>query len=123
MPRSAIRLTSSIRRQRQAERLFSFGFLTMRPYFYCSSKSFPCVVAPESEHCKECFRVYRHCDLAPLSDATLERLHKQERDLAEQALEAQTKVNRLRRQRRLILKKLKDLGNQEERNLLELKMD
>jgi hypothetical protein len=51
------------------------------------------------------------------------RLLKQSDDLKEKVLEAEAKALRLRKQRRVILKKVRALGTHEESNIKGLKMD
>ena len=76
-----------------------------------------------SEHCEQCIRKHRHCELAPPADGEFERLAAQERRLAEEALASEAKTIRLRKQRRLIQKKLRDLGDKEMQNILDLETE
>lgn len=122
MPRSRSQITSSLRRQRKADRLLFTGVFVMRPCAYCSTRGFLCVLGAESPHCERCYRANRQCELAP-PDAEIERLLKQERKLFGEAKEAQAKAIRLSKQRRAILKRVRDLSEREDQNILELELD
>jgi hypothetical protein len=94
MPRSRSQITSSLRRQRKADRLLFTGVFVMRPYAYCSTRGFLYVLGAESPHCERYYRANRQCELVP-PDAEIERFLKQERKLFGEAKEAQAKVIRL----------------------------
>lgn len=120
MPR---RTTSLQRRHLLANRILLIGLAVMRPCSHCVSFGLLCVMSDDSEHCAECVRTHRWCELAPPSSSEWERLHSQEQKLAEEALAAEAKTIRLRKQRRLIQKKLRDMGDREMKNILDLEMD
>jgi hypothetical protein len=94
MPRSRFQIISSLRRQRKADRLFLTGIFVMRPYAYCFTRGFFCVLEAESPYCERYYRINRQCELAP-PDAEIERLLKQERKLFGETKEAQAKAIRL----------------------------
>jgi hypothetical protein len=119
MPR---RTSSTLRRHLKADRLLSSGLIVMRACSFCRTHNFLCVVAPESPHCERCFRSHLECELAP-PDAKAERLLKEEERLASEIAAAYAKTSRLRKQHRAVMKKLRDLGSREDRNILELEMD
>jgi hypothetical protein len=122
MSRSHSQATNSFRRQCKADRLLFSGSLVMRPCTYCSIRGFLCVLGPELPHCEQCYRANRQCELAP-PDAEIERLLKQERKLFGEAKETQAKAIRFNKQRRAILKRLRDLSDRENQNILELELD
>jgi len=94
----------------------------MRPCQSCASRQVLCVMSSESEHCEQCVRFNRQCDLAS-PHKEMERLHRQEKELFNKAQEAKTKAIRYSKQRRLIIKRLKELGRREDQNILELEID
>jgi len=55
--------------------------------------------------------------------AEVERIFKKTEKLQAEALEAEAKAYRLRKQRRILLKKIRELGAREERNIEKLKID
>jgi hypothetical protein len=67
-------------------------------------------------------RNQRRCELAPPWDEC-ERLVKQSEKLQTEALEAEAKAIRLRRQRRSVLKKLKEIDARERLNIEELEIN
>jgi hypothetical protein len=118
------RRTSAVQRRHfLADRCSQIGFVAMRPCSYCVSRDYLCVMSAASEHCEQCIRKHRHCELAPPADGEFERLAAQERHLTEEALAAEAKAMRLRKQRRLVRKKLRDLGDKEMQNILDLEME
>jgi hypothetical protein len=119
MPR---RISSTLRRHFKADRLLSSGLIVMRACSFCRIHNFLYIVAPESPYCERCFRSHLKYKLAP-SDAKAERLLKEKERLAFKITSAYTKITRLRKQHRAVMKKLRDLGSREDRNILELKMD
>ena len=123
------RSSSTSYRNRKADRILFNGFPIMRPCRYCLSRGFLCVVSNESEHCEQCFRSHKQCDLAP-ADAEIERLSAQVKDLAARAraahakaVESQAKAVRLAKQRRLALKKLREASARDDQNILKLEID
>jgi hypothetical protein len=122
MPRSRSQITSSLRRQRKANRLLFTDVFVMRPCAYCSTRGFLCVLGAESPHYERCYRANRQYKLAP-PDAEIERLLKQERKLFGETKEAQAKTIRLSKQRRAILKRVRDLSKREDQNILKLELN
>jgi hypothetical protein len=94
----------------------------MRPCASCTSRGVLCVVSTLDDRCEQCMRNQRRCELAPPWDEC-ERLVKQSEKLQTEALEAEAKAIRLRRQRRSVLKKLKEIDARERLNIEELEMD
>ena len=94
----------------------------MRPCQSCVSRGLLCVVSDMSEHCEQCFRVKRSCELAP-PDAEMERLLRQKKELFDKAMEAKAKATRFAKQHRLVVRKLRELDRREEQNILELEID
>ena len=94
----------------------------MRAYTYCFTRGFLCVLGSELSYCERCYRANRQCELIP-PDAEIERLLKQERKLFSEAKEAQVKAIRLNKQRRAVLKRVRELSERENQNILKLKLD
>jgi tRNA(Ile)-lysidine synthase TilS/MesJ len=94
----------------------------MRVYSFYRTHNFLYVIAPESPYYERYFRSYLECELAP-PDAKAERLFKKKKRLASEIAAAYAKTTRLRKQHRAVMKKLRDLGNREDRNILELKIN
>jgi hypothetical protein len=75
MPRSRSQITSSLRRQRKADRLLFIGIFVIRPCAYCSTRGFLYILGAESPHYERYYRANRQCELAP-PNAEIERLLK-----------------------------------------------
>jgi hypothetical protein len=120
MPR---RISTVQRRNLFADSILQFGFIVMRPCSYCVSRDYLCVMSDKSEHCEQCVRKHRHCELAPPADGVVERLTVQSLRLQEEALAAEAKAIRLRKQRRIVQKKLRDLGDKEMQNILKMEAE
>lgn len=106
MPR---RTFSVQHRQFHANLIFVRGLPAMRPYSYCTSRDFICVVSDASDYCERCYRANRRCELAPPT-AEMERIMEQDRQMSEKLVEAESRAIRLRKQRRALRKKLRDLS-------------
>jgi hypothetical protein len=126
MPRTN---NSTSRQFRKADRLLQTGFFVMRPYSYCTSRRFLYVLSSESPYYKRYFRINRQCELAP-ADTEIERLHKQlkkffngAREALDRLKKARAKAVRLAKQRRIILKRLRDLSDRENQNILKLEIN
>jgi hypothetical protein len=94
----------------------------MRLCAHCVASSSLCVLLEVFEKCEQCHRFNRPCNLAS-PWAEVHRLLKQSDDLKEKMLKAEAKALRLRKQRRVILKKVRALGAREESNIEGLKMN
>ena len=81
-----------------------------------------CVVTKESDRCVRCNEKNQKCDLAP-PGKEYEKAQGRVDSLTDEILLAEAKVARLRKQRRQELRKLKEMGDQESRNILELEED
>jgi hypothetical protein len=88
----------------------------------CVKTNVLCVIFPLSESCEQCVRFNRDCELS-FPVAKFDKLSKQEGELFNQITECKTRACRLRKQRRLLLKKIRDLGDREARNIFKIKMD
>jgi TolA-binding protein len=122
MPRAQPVSTSALRRHKRANFLLLVSVLAMRPCSSCTSFGVPCAVSPLDERCEQCVRHNRHCELAsPWVKA--ERVLKKKEDLDRQILESEAKTLRLRKQKRLLQKKLRELGDREEQNIQDLERD
>jgi hypothetical protein len=94
----------------------------MRACSYCVSRSALCVLSPGSEHCEQCVRSNRRCELAaPVVE--MERLADRDEKLSKEVLELEAKALRLRRERRKVRQKMRALGAREEQNILDLEAD
>jgi hypothetical protein len=101
----------------------------MRSCYSCVSAGLLCIVSSASEHCEQCVRRDRICELAP-PDREITRLDREQKELfnkasAAKAIAAQAfaKANRYIKQRRLALKRIKELERREDQNILELEVD
>jgi hypothetical protein len=121
-PNHTMPLTSTTRRQRRADRLASWGCIVMRACSGCVSRCVVCVVSPEVDACVECFKFNRRCSLAP-NDSEIQKQFVAKEKLDNEIKETEAKAARLRKQRRLVLKRLRDLGDRESQNILELEAD
>jgi hypothetical protein len=122
-------LSSYQRRCRRADLILSLGVPVMRPCQSCVSARLLCVVSSASEHCEQCVRRGRTCELAP-PDREITRLDREQKELFDKAsaakavaAQALAKANRYTKQRRLALKRIKELGRREDQNILELEVD
>jgi hypothetical protein len=117
------RLSSSTqRRHRLADKILCLGTITMRPCASCTRLGVLCVTSTAHESCEQCLRSTRRYDLAsPLAE--VKRIFKKTEKLQAEALEAEAKAYRLRKQRRTLLKKIRELGARKERNIKDLKMN
>jgi hypothetical protein len=79
-------------------------------------------MASESFYCEQYFRSYLKCKLAP-PDAKAERLFKEKKRLVSEIAVIYTKISRFRKQYRAVIKKLRDLSNRENRNILEFEIN
>jgi hypothetical protein len=94
----------------------------MRPCSACVSRYILYSISEASDSCVEYNRTYRRYKLAsPIAE--VERLAFKAEDLREQALEAERKALRLRKQARVLYKKMRDLGTREEQNILNLETE
>jgi chromosome segregation ATPase len=94
----------------------------MRPCAHCVSRNVLCVMAAGCEHCEQCYRSNRRCELAPPC-AEIERLSAKGEELSKQALELETKSLRIQREQRRIRQKIRALEAREDQNIADLKLD
>jgi hypothetical protein len=120
MPRRST--TSSQRRHLWADSKFRSGTVAMRACSSCLSRNTLCVVSPSSSRCEQCVRHNRQCELDSPVDQ-LDKLSTQENKLLDLISESEAKTRRLRKQRRLLLKKMRDLGDREAQNIFELEVE
>jgi hypothetical protein len=129
MPKRISKKSSTSRRHQTADDIKSGGWVTMRSCLGCLQHNVPCVVSDFSDSCERCYRFNRCCELSSPS-SEIARLSREADKLDEQILaertksiEAEAKSFRLRKQRRLLTKKLRDLGDREAQNIAELEKD
>jgi hypothetical protein len=101
MPRAVSSGSSTLRRLLKANRLLRTGHLAMRACAFCLSRNELCVVAAGCDHCEQCYRSNRRCELAPPC-AEIERLFAKDEELSKQVLELETKSLRAQRERRRV---------------------
>src|SRR5450755_4966065 len=119
MPRRST--TSSQRRHLWADSNFRSGTVAMRAYSSCLSHNTLCVVSPSSSRCEQCVRYNRQCELDSPVDQ-LDKLSTQENKLLDLISESEAKTRRFRKQRRLLLKKMRDLKDREAQNIFEMEI-
>jgi len=94
----------------------------MRACFFCVSRNALCIVASGSEHCEQCTRANRRCELsAPLAE--IERLADKDEKLEKEVIELRIKTLRLQREQRRVRRKMRELGVREDQNILDLEAD
>jgi hypothetical protein len=84
----------------------------MRLYSHCLQRRVLCVTSPASQSCKQYVRHNRSYELS-FSAENISRLHKLERELSAQILEAHARKLRLEKQHQIILAKLRATGDRE----------
>ena len=122
MRRNIKYVSSTQRRHLFADGVLALGSPAIRPCAACIRARHPCIISSQSERCEQCVRFNRRCDLAPPWDEVAALLSKKD-NLDEQIFEAEAKALRLRRQKRLIQKRLRALGEQEMKNIEELEAE
>jgi glycine/D-amino acid oxidase-like deaminating enzyme len=94
----------------------------MRPCSACVTRRILCQISEASDHCVECYRTHRQCELtSPIAE--VERLSSKAEVLRERRLEAERTAIRLRKQEKALHRKMRELGAREEQNILELEME
>ena len=112
-------LTSTIRRYKLADRKFRRATVTMRPYKNCRGRGTTCKVTRQQPKCEEYFRHNRKCELAGDYEGIDKAIREAEK-LDNEILQSRMKTARLEKQRRFQLKRLKELGDKESANILEI---
>ena len=102
------RSKSQVNRLSLAKLILETGF-EMDPCSLCSRRGLKCVVSDHSSRCAECVKSGRSCDVKMFSSAAVQKLLRDDRQLENEedaVLEAiaayQSKLQRLRKQRRLL---------------------
>ncbi len=122
MPKNTKLSSSTKRRHATADHIALIGTERMRKCTRCAVDGAPCIVSELSDSCERCYRTHRSCELsAPWSE--VQKVLAQSDKLDEQILESQAKILRLRKQKRALVKKLKELGAREEQNVFGLEQD
>jgi hypothetical protein len=80
------------------------------------------VIFPSSSKCEQYVRHNRQYELAFLINQ-LDKLSEQKNKLLNQIIKNKTRTRRLRKQRRLLLKKMRNLNDRKAQNIFELKID
>lgn len=133
MPKSTRKGTSMICRFCKADCIALSGLPAMRPCSQCVAALRPCVVSELLISCSKCYHYHRSCDLAPPDaeiDKTLEAKEQVEqqlidahRELANKEAEILACTRCLRKQKHFLQKCLRALGDWEDLNIAELKVD
>jgi hypothetical protein len=95
------KLNNTHRRHRLFNRISFLDLPVMRPCDFCVLRQILYIMSSDSEHYSTCVRVGRSCELAP-SYQEIKRLDKVEDKLIQEMVEAEAKLFRLRKQRRLL---------------------
>ena len=123
MPRLVAHRLSTQRRHNRADTLLRTGILAMRP---CASCVLPlawlCILSTVDERCEQCFRHNRPASWPPRT-SEVERLLRKKEEFEEQILALEAKTLRVRKQKRLLQKKLRELRDREEQNIQDLELD
>ena len=114
--------TSTQRRIESAARRYRLAPFAMRACNSCSSRGVPCRIGKEHLECEQCFRHNRKCDLS-LDYKEMDKASRNVEKLGDEILDMRIKLARVEKQRRYWLKRLKDLGDQESANILEIEAD
>ena len=108
--------SSSHRRFLAAEQLFCLFWLTIRLCQNCVERKLEYIFFSDTDEYKKYYLYRRYCDLAPPL-AEINRINIDRAKLDKKILETETKTFRLRRQRKLFLRRLRELGDREARNI------
>ena len=114
--------TSTIRRHTRAEDFRRRGFVVMRACQPCTDRQQLCYFSRELNKCVDCYKFDRKCDLAP-NVQDFDKQHDILDRLDDEILALHQKLKRKRTERRLALKRLKELNDRESLNILELEED
>jgi hypothetical protein len=104
------RISSILRRHFKANRFLFSDLIIMRACSYYRTYNFFCVITPESFYCERYFRFYLEYKLTS-PDAKAERLFKKKERFISEIIAVYTKISRLRKQYRAVMKKLRDLNS------------
>ena len=113
---------STQRRHKTADRRYRLAPYTMRPCKSCVARGVACRIGKEHLECEQCYRFNRKCDLAP-DYKEMDKALRNVEELDDQILEMRIKLARVEKQRRFWLKRMKDLGDKESANILEIEAD
>ena len=108
--------SSSYRRFFAAERLFCLFWLIIRFCQNCVERKFEYVFLFDADEYKKYYFYRCYCDLAFFL-AEINRINADREKLDKKILETEAKIFRLRRQRKLLLCRLRKLGDREARNI------
>jgi hypothetical protein len=109
MPRPRSLTSSTGRRHKRADFLLTSGVLTMRAYASCTSFGVLCVLSAADERCEQCFRHNRTCELSS-RQGEAKRIFKEKNKLREKRWEVEKQIIRLRKQERLLQKRLREIS-------------
>ena len=114
--------SSTACRYSQADVVLREGHLAMRTCSHCKDNPVSCIISEASPSCSECVRFHRNCDLAPPTKELSKTLRELNR-IDEETLDLERKILRLRKQKTLLRKRARDLGDREAQNILELEAE
>jgi hypothetical protein len=110
------------RRHRFVDKILRLGTIAIRPYAFYTRLGILYITSAAYKFCEQCLRSTRSCDLtSPLAE--VKRIFKKTEKLQAEALEAEAKAYRLRKQRRMLLKKMRELGARKEKNIENLEIN
>jgi hypothetical protein len=117
------RLFSNTQRYyRLADKILYLNTIAIRLYALYTRLNVLYVTLTAYKSCEQYLRSTRRCDLAsPLAE--VERIFKKTEKLQIKAFEAEVKIYRLRKQRRTLLKKIRELGARKKRNIEKLEIN
>ncbi len=113
------KLTIEQRRNFVADRRYKYALFSMRPCRTCVAFGVPCQVNREYLKCEECYRKNRKCDLAPDYQGMDEAIQNAKK-LDDEITKLRLRIARKTKQRKHWLRRLKDMGDAESKNILEI---
>ena len=115
--------SSITRRHKAAERRKRrFRRIVMRTCESCTIRRCECIVSTGDPRCTECAKYNRKCDLAP-PGKEYERAQNVVEEIDDRILVIYSKLARIKKSRKFYLTKLKDMGDCEAQNILEIEKD
>jgi hypothetical protein len=112
-------ITSTQRRYEKADYILITSIFVIRPYSYYISVYTDYIFSDLSAKYKQYYRFNRFYDLAPLW-GEIKRLTNKEEKLRSEARALEAKVFRFRKQARALRKKMRELSDRENQNILDL---
>ena len=111
--------TSTLRRFRVVDRIFSSIFSIMRSCQFCSSRDVACRVTKQSLKCENYYRHNLKCNLA-LDYQGMNKALKEAKKLNDEIFELRLRLARKEKQRKHWRRRFRDLDDHESRNILKI---